>query len=249
MGKRIFRQVPRVAPLSRIPVVGAWYHRRFSQGDEGNVIPLNRAVEGSQSVVLPSEIVKQAVEVASYRCILDRCLCRLAEECKAYPVDLGCIFLGEGARSISPRLGRSASVGEAQDHLEKCRAAGLVHLMGHYKFDAILLDARPSDRLLSICNCCPCCCIFRVFPDVYGPIGDTLKRLDGVEVRVSDDCSGCGACLDACFLHAISLGNGKATIGEACRGCGRCVAVCPRHAIHLFVENPTLPAHFLPRIT
>ena len=61
--------------------------------------------------------------------------------------------------------------------------------------------------------------------------------MDGVEVRVTGDCSGCGTCLEACFVGANSLVDGRAEIGDECRGCGRCVEVCPEQAITITIPD------------
>ena len=47
-------------------------------------------------------------------------------------------------------------------------------------------------------------------------------------------CDGCGACVGACPVEAVSPSDGVAVISEAeCTGCGACVASCPRGAIDL----------------
>ena len=47
-----------------------------------------------------------------------------------------------------------------------------------------------------------------------------------------DKCTGCGLCVGACPLEAISLEDGKATIDEGkCTECGLCVEECPNEAI------------------
>lgn len=47
-----------------------------------------------------------------------------------------------------------------------------------------------------------------------------------------EKCTGCGECLDACSVEAISLIEGKAAIDvDACLSCGACVQACPAGAI------------------
>ena len=48
----------------------------------------------------------------------------------------------------------------------RCRDAGLVHMVGRTKADSIWLGAGPGSKLLTICHCCPCCCVMRVLPDL-----------------------------------------------------------------------------------
>ncbi len=49
-----------------------------------------------------------------------------------------------------------------------------------------------------------------------------------------EKCNGCGECVKACTVNAISIENKKAVINKAlCKGCGACGAVCPTEAINL----------------
>lgn len=47
-----------------------------------------------------------------------------------------------------------------------------------------------------------------------------------------EKCTGCGECLDACSVEAISLIEGKAAIDiDTCLSCGACAQACPVGAI------------------
>jgi dissimilatory sulfite reductase (desulfoviridin) alpha/beta subunit len=111
------------------------------------------------------------------------------------------------------------------------RRAGLVHLVGRNKLDKVWLGATPGHKLLTICNCCPCRCLWRILPDLDPAIGAKVGKMPTVEVRMTDRCVGCGRCAESvCFVGAIRLDGGRAVIGDACRGYGRCVEVCPQGA-------------------
>jgi ferredoxin len=231
--------------------------RWLAEGDDliylprNQVIPVNQVVDPPGSTVLPSQVVDHFIEKANYHWIMNFCLCRDSEKCQDYPRDLGCLFLGEAVLGINPKLGRRVTKEEALDHARRCREAGLVHLIGRNKLDMVWLGTGPGDRLLTICNCCPCCCLWRVLPDVSPGIGDRVARMPGVTVQVATDrCVGCGTCAqDVCFVKAIQLLDGHAVISEACRGCGRCVSVCPEGAIEVTVENDQFVADVIERIS
>ena len=51
-------------------------------------------------------------------------------------------------------------------------------------------------------------------------------------------CSGCGICVEGCYVDAIELKDGKASIDqEMCKGCARCAHACPERAITLHLED------------
>jgi ferredoxin len=253
-----------LARATRVPLLGGLMDRWLFAGDDMFYLPADRAVaEGTRrtvaigqalevppDVVLPSQIVEYFIEQASFHWIMHSCICRDASRCKDYPIDLGCLFLGEAAAGINPKLGRRVTKEEALAHVRRCREAGLVHLIGRNRLDTVWLGIGPGDRLLTVCNCCPCCCLWRVLPHVAERIGERVTRMDGVTVRVSDRCAGCGTCMaGVCFVDAIHLDGNRAVIGAACRGCGRCVEVCPQGAIELTVEHGQFVREAIARIS
>ncbi|MCX6002320.1 MAG: 4Fe-4S binding protein, partial [Chloroflexi bacterium] len=227
-----------LAGVTRWPVVGKALQKWLFDGDDLVFLPSDRVVQvgldvdAPEQVVLPSILVERFINEANYHWVMDNCICRQASHCADYPIGLGCIFLGEAALGINPALGRRVTRDEALEHARKCREAGLVHLIGRNKLDAVWLGVGPGNKLLTICNCCPCCCLWRMLPVVSEDIGATVKKMPGVNVRVTEGCSGCGICAEGvCFVNAISMVNGAAVLSNACRGCGRCSLACPLDAI------------------
>jgi ferredoxin len=243
--KKTFPQVFTLAELTKYPILGKAIDRMLFKGDDiiylpqDKVIAINRSIGDPGSMVLPSQLVDHFIEKANYHWIMNQCLCRAASKCKDYPIQLGCLFLGEAAMGINPKLGRHVTRKEAHAHEKQCREAGLVHLIGRNKLDTVWLNVRPGDRLLTICNCCPCCCLWRILPHLDERISHKVKKMPGVSVMVTDRCEGCGTCTqDICFVDAISLVDSRAVISDRCRGCGRCISVCPNDAIEISIETP-----------
>jgi len=244
------------ARATKMPLLGKILARWFFDGDHLIYLPKDRVIEIDTSIdlpgemVLPSQIVEHFIEQAHTHWIMNTCICRDGTKCKDYPIDLGCLFLGEAAAGINPKLGRPVTKEEALEHERRCREAGLVHMIGRNKLDTVWLGVGPGDRLLTICNCCPCCCLWTMLPNLAPEIGAKVTRMPGVNVAVSSRCVGCGTCTQGiCFVNAISMNGDRADIGEACRGCGRCVEVCPQGAIELSVEPGQFVSESVKRIS
>jgi ferredoxin len=201
-------------------------------------IRINETIDPPLEVVLPHSVVDGFIERSHYRWIMNACICRESSGCKDYPIGQGCLFMGEAVLGIHPRLGRLATKEEAFEHVRLCRDTGLVHLIGRNRLDPLWLGTGPGERLLTVCNCCACCCLWRMLPDLHPSISRRFTKLEGVTLRVTDACTGCEACTrGVCFVNAIRLDGPRAVITDACRGCGRCVNVCPQRAIRLTIEG------------
>ncbi len=111
------------------PILGRVFGLAF-RGDRASYIPVQVEVKPPGSAVIPTQAVEELIRKASYRFILDRCLCRSLESCRNYPRELGCLFLGDGAREIAPGLGREADPEEALIHHRRAIALGLIPMVG-----------------------------------------------------------------------------------------------------------------------
>ena len=156
-------------------------------------------------------------------------------------MDMGCLFLGDSAANIHPDIGDQVSELGALAHAERCREAGLIHLIGTGTIDSLWLNVAAEGKLLTVCNCCPCCCLNRVAIHMPGRAGKMISKIPGVHVEVTDDCTGCGTCEDevVCIFDSIGIEGDRAVIDEEnCRACGRCVDVCPEKALELIIDDP-----------
>jgi ferredoxin len=244
------------ARLTRLPGLDRLIDRIFFNGDDilylpkDNTLTVNTTIPQPESIALPSQVVEHFIRAARYHFVMDFCLCRRGENCQEYPQDIGCLFLGEAVLQINPRYGRLVTQAEALAHVRRARAVGLVHMIGRNRLDTLWLGAGPGSKLLTICNCCPCCCLWGTISQLHPNISQKISRMPGVSVAVNGNCAGCSLCAeDICFVDAIQILDGRAVISPTCRGCGRCVDICPTGAIELTVEGGEFVENTIRRIT
>ena len=250
--KKTFPNRALIAKATNIPILGKVVDKLLFEGDDiiylpkdsvaQKIIQINKKLDRPEETPLPSQIVHHFIEKSNHHWIMNFCICRDSAKCEDYPIDYGCMFLGEAIEGINPNLGRRVTKEEAHEFARSCREAGLVHLIGRNKLDASWLGVSPGDKLLTVCNCCPCCCLWKMLPDLNPEIGRKITKMQGVDVKVTDSCVGCGTCTqDVCFVDTIHLVDGRSVIGAECRGCGRCVEVCPEGAIEMKIDS----SHFI----
>jgi ferredoxin len=244
------------ARITKIPVLGELIDRRLFEGDDliylpmNQVITINEPLGGTEQLILPSQVVDHFIEKANVHWIMNSCICRDSNQCKNYPINFGCLYLGDAALGINPQMGRRVSKEEALEHVRLCQEAGLVHMIGRNKLDTVWLGVGPGTKLLTICNCCPCCCMWGVLPEVNAQINAKVNRMPGVTVSINDECIACELCLDnVCFVDAISVTDGYYHIDDICKGCGQCVVICPVEAIKITIQDDQFIEATLARIS
>ena len=55
--------------------------------------------------------------------------------------------------------------------------------------------------------------------------------------QVTDQCIGCGRCVDVCWQEGIEMRGKVAAKTDQCIGCGYCFQVCPTGALHVEKEK------------
>ncbi len=243
--------------ITHLPGLSRWLETKFFEGDHIVTLPraetvqINQSVDDNEQMVLPTELMDYFIDRMEHHWIMNFCICRRSMPCKDYPIDMGCLFMGEPVLDINPEWGRLVTKEEAKEYVRACEEKGLVHFIGKSKLDTQWLGIGPGDKLLTICNCCPCCCITRGL--IYAPpnLSEKLLKAPGVQVTVMDNCVGCGKCVEdaVCFVEAIKMDGDKAVIGSQCRGCGRCVRHCPADAISLTIDRETFMKENIEKIS
>ncbi len=93
-----------------------------------------------------------------------------------------------------------------------------------------------------ICNCCGCCCEAMIAARRFGMLDPV--HTTNFSPHVADElCNGCGKCVDACPVEAMTLVSANdptkphkrraALDAGTCLGCGVCTRVCPTNGLWL----------------
>lgn len=224
--------------LTGLPVVSSITKRILDKtGTTFTLVPVYETVEHDGSTVMPVAVAEHFIDRAAHHVILDKCLCRNAIGCRDYPIGHGCLFVGRGARDIDPGVGRHVGRDEALEHLRGGVELGLLPAVGKVEIDALILGVKDRGRLMTICMCCPCCCLTTALHYASRDVRDMISRMEGLEVKVTGDCSGCGECLEACIYRQMRMDGGRAVVGVECKGCGRCAAACPEGAVSITLHG------------
>ena len=140
-----------------------------------------------------------------------------------------CLSLNTPAESlIRNGFAKPLTVAEAMDVLEQSKQAGLAQTADNVQ-----------RKVTYICNCCGCCCeMFRAATQ-FG-LSHPIVTSNWIMHVDPDKCKGCGKCVKACPIRAISLdengGNEKPTKlancdETLCVGCGVCYSACRLGAV------------------
>lgn len=258
-GAIAYRAVSLGLKLSRLPLVGPLIDRLAARKRLRVVtvpadpvartvtIPVGAAVKSSPAV-LPFDAAKRLIEASSYIAATSVCMCREAHDCRDYPVGLGCLFLGPGARGMSLR-GRVHPISKerAIAHVERARALGLVTNLIWSTAELHALGADPASTV-ELCSCCPCCCLAFKTRKASRAFVDGIAGFGVSKVVAAEECARCTNCERACPFGAIRVDthDGPRVDPERCKGCGRCELACRQHVLKIFPIEPAERATPLP---
>jgi UDP-glucose 4-epimerase len=200
-------------------------------------LPINKSLTASNQV-LPSQVVHNFIDQSSIHVIMNKCGCRLAGNCQHYTADIGCLFMGETALKMPAAISRRVTPDEAHKHVDRAISVGLIPMTGKVRVDNFIFLTPDESKLLSVCFCCHCCCMMTALKHIPGDYLDGIMMpVEGLSIEVTEQCVGCGTCIETCGFNAISIVNGRAVHNDQCRGCGRCETHCPNQAIKISINQ------------
>jgi ferredoxin len=177
-----------------------------------------------------SQVAETATDIGVGICYCRHKMEHVGKSCDA-PMEICLTFNASGSSLVRHGIARRIDVAECLDLLQQARDLGLVQFGENVR-----------EKVNFICNCCGCCCeallAARRF-SVFHPIHST-NFLPAVR---SHACTGCGKCVAACPVEALSLVSAndpakpkrkRSKLDDSvCLGCGVCVPACPEGNIVL----------------
>ncbi|MBK8795768.1 MAG: 4Fe-4S dicluster domain-containing protein [Anaerolineales bacterium] len=189
---------------------------------------------GQRLTVLDYERASEVVRSASQRAV-GLCYCRhkmqhMDRACDA-PLDICMTFNTSAGALIRHEYAREVDVQECLDLLQEARDRGLVQF-----------GENVQRGVNFICNCCGCCCEAMIAARRVG-FTNAVQTTNYLPVVDAARCNGCGKCVDACPVEAMTLVSAndphhpklrKAEVNaDLCLGCGVCVQRCTRDGLSL----------------
>ena len=177
-----------------------------------------------------SEVVRTSRTIGVGVCYCRHKMQHVGQACDA-PLDICMTFNSAASSLVRHGVARQVDAAEAIDLLQQARDRRLVQF-----------GENARERVSFICNCCGCCCEALIAARRFGflhPVHTTnfILAIDQAA------CNGCGKCVDACPVEALSLVSANdpkkprrkaARLDEgACLGCGVCVGTCPENGLRL----------------
>jgi ferredoxin len=184
--------------------------------------------------VLDYERASEVIRTATHRGI-GMCYCRhkmmhVGRNCDA-PMDICMTFNSSAESLIKHGYARSVEASEGLDLLEQA-----------YESNLVQFGENVRERVNFICNCCGCCCEAMIAARKFGML-NPVHTSNFLPVVGEHACNGCGKCVTACPVEAMSLVSAndarnpkarRARVEEdACLGCGVCVRTCSRGSLRL----------------
>ncbi len=177
-----------------------------------------------------SEVIRTASHIGVGICYCRHKMEHVGRACDA-PKEICMTFNGSAESLVKYGHARGVSVSECMGLLETAYERGLVQF-----------GENVQRKVNFICNCCGCCCEALIAQRRFAAL-HPIHTTNFMPEVVAETCNGCGACMAACPIEAMSLVSAndphnakmrKARVNEEiCLGCGVCVRSCPKGSLSL----------------
>ena len=177
-----------------------------------------------------SEVIQTASHIGVGMCYCRHKMKHLGKSCDA-PVDI-CMTFNSTAESLTNHgVARAIEATEGMDLLREA-----------YDRNLVQFGENVREQVNFICNCCACCCEAMIAARRFA-ILHPVHTSNFLPVVDSQTCNGCGKCVSACPVEAMTLVSAndpcrpkmkKAKLDDdSCLGCGLCVRACTHKSVRL----------------
>jgi UDP-glucose 4-epimerase len=228
--------------LSKLPIFRSILTTRINEDDVGFFIPINQSLGTFEKKIMPVKVFEHFINKASNIVILNKCGCRVHNNCQKHDHSIGCMNMGDDTLNLLFTEDRKhvATKEEALELVKKAVDNGLIPLLGRAMDEAAGAGVEDTGKFMSACFCCPCCCVdIKIVKHGSSKLSAFLHRIEGLNVVVDEElCVGCGDCIEACVWNGMEMIDDKAHVNEeGCLGCGRCETSCPNDAISITLND------------
>lgn len=233
--------------ITKLPIFRSFVNQRTGE-EYGSYIARARAINKSLgeflNEIIPYKIFKHFIDKASNIVMLPVCPCRTFNDCQNHDKSIGCVWMGDDTKKILIPQDSRLMVVTKKEALERVKLAiddGLIPLLGRASDEPEGQGVQDTGHWLSMCFCCPCCCINGRIVRFASKGHNIFGRMEGITVTVDKDiCVGCGSCLEVCVFKGMEMIDGIAQVNqEQCLGCGKCESTCPNEAISISIDDPS----------
>jgi ferredoxin len=177
-----------------------------------------------------TEVIKTATCMAVGMCYCRHKMEHLGKACNA-PMEICMTFNSTAASLVKHKFARQVEKSEGLDLLQLA-----------YENNLVQFGENVQKRVSFICNCCGCCCEAMIAARRFAFL-NPIHTTNFTPVVDEKECNGCGKCVIACPVEAMSLISSndphqpkrkQARLDhDRCLGCGLCARACTRGNIHL----------------
>ena len=177
-----------------------------------------------------AEVIKRATHRGVGICYCRHKMQHVGRACEA-PQEICLTFNTTAASLIKHDCARSIEQEECLDLLQVA-----------YEHNLVQFGENVREEVNFICNCCGCCCEAMIAARRFA-ILNPVHTTNFIPVVTEADCNGCGKCVNACPVEAMTLVSSNDPVKpkmkvaklneDICLGCGVCVRTCSKDSIHL----------------
>jgi len=177
-----------------------------------------------------TEVIRTSSHISVGICYCRHKMEHLDRDCAA-PKEI-CMTFNNTAKSLSNH-GFARTIDEKE-------CLDLLHVA--YENNLVQFGENVREKVNFICNCCGCCCEAMIAARRFAVL-DPVHTTNFIPVVSERECNGCGSCVTACPVEAMTLVSANDSINpgkkiarlneDICLGCGVCVRTCPKDSISL----------------